>query len=453
MKNRKNPYSPKTVAFWLMGGGAALALGTWYLSKKDSEEEEIRGLPVQDQDYYSTNPDDYVKPSDQILPTPPVDMPVLDHQKMLETHLSELESDNEQIPFFSEFPVDENGVVDKTKYQPIQVNRDADRTPKERDFYAKIFGLTMSDFMKRRKIREKKKEKNLDLARRGDYELIARFDPEYVPASLKKSSPAIGDRASLNPEDVKDPAIRPDFKETLKFVDYKKLLAGTPEKRRENMTKIAEVSGISFAKEDVTDSVEMQKKAVPIFREGTANSDRKYVDTYLKNCKEKGIVYALAALLACEGSDNNLVGDTYFKQLEYVAMLWAIINRFYTGITAKKLKGSFKKNYALVDGIALALGYDPIERIKANKGSKKDLAIRLIPLVRAFLAGYFSDITGGATHWYHPPKKYEFPPLYYYPAGTKKRDGVDIAAYSLRKAGVPVSFVNDCIFVKVDENN
>lgn len=457
MRNRKNPYKPKTLALCLMGGGAAVALTAWYLSRKEQEvETPVAVIPkkvVRDAEYDpSSDPDANVKTSDDIAFTPPTPMPTLKHRDMLEPHLTELEITNEQVPLFGKFPVDDKGVIDKTKYQPFQASHDADYTTKARAFHAKMVGLPMAEFMKRRETRKKKNEKKIDLPRKGDYEVASGFDPEVTAGSSKKRNPVVGSRANLNEGDIRDPAIRPDFSGALNFVDYKNLLAGTPEMRRANMSKIAEVSGITFSDEDITDSIEMQKKAVPVFTSDTANPDRTYVDGYLKNCKDEGIVYALAALLACEGSDMVLVYDKYLRQLEYVAMLWAIINRFNTGATAKKLKSSFSKNYALVDGIAAAtLTYDPIAKVEGNRGSKKDLAISLVPLVRAFLAGYFNDITGGATHWYHPPKKGEFPPKYYYPAGTKGRDGKDIPAHSLRQKDVPVSFVNDCMLVKVDE--
>lgn len=266
---------------------------------------------------------------------------------------------------------------------------------------------------------------------------------------------------------------KPNFKQDIDpATSANGFFATTPEQRAENALKIARASNKTGLKTATIVTMEDFKKLIPDVSklletkkakmQEIANDtqqelkDLEKADPYAKQDKklsEEGIIYALACLLACEGNNHTSGYNHYQRQREYVAILWSLVNRCSTGYASRVLnKICDIPEIRLHRAIGLAISYtDPMLWIDSHESAKKkDVAISLMPLVKAFFMGYFNEEVQGATHWFHADAGV-YPPLYYFSQGTLTRDDKPIEPHKLRSADSGICFINNCFFTKVKD--
>jgi len=223
---------------------------------------------------------------------------------------------------------------------------------------------------------------------------------------------------------------RPDYSEVVKplFSD-KGLVAKTEQDRKNNIAFIAKASG------------HIVDPSKPIS-----------VESILPDPVTLGY---LAKVIACEATSPKKKGlNAYDLQREQVGILWCLINRIFTGSTrvAKPDASTVKK---IAEKAIQASNYDPDAVLAITSNGKKEVADCILPMVKAFFAGFFNDETYGATHWFHvDPSLATLPPLYYYPKDAKKR-GTENAfpAEQVRTGDKENHYINNCFFVRVNERD
>lgn len=225
----------------------------------------------------------------------------------------------------------------------------------------------------------------------------------------------------------------PDFKETINPIGTQQgLIAYDENSQLENVRKIAYAIGKIPAKAMTDDTI-------------NAKNLENFVGSY-------NFMDFLTKVIAVEANNPYTMpsASLYDLQREQVAILWSLINRLTTGST--KLTEKSESN-AISSIRNKALGYDPDEILNTN-AKKMEMKSCLLPLVKAFLYGFFNDETNGATHWMHVNKNLKrLPPLYHYAFDTKQKDDPtkSFEPYQVRSANEENRYVNDCVFVKVDE--
>ena len=226
----------------------------------------------------------------------------------------------------------------------------------------------------------------------------------------------------------------PDFKETIKPLENSEgLIAYTPEQRLKNIRTIAYAIGKLKTEADKTNNTIK------------ADNYENFIGSY-------SLLDFLTKVLSVEANNINTSPNSniYDLQREQVAILWCLINRLTTGST--KLTTRSEGN-AISSIKTKAIGYDPDLILNAD-AKKMERKACLLPLVKAFLYGFFNDETNGATHWMHVNANLKrLPPLYHYAFDTKQKSDPTkgFEPYQLRSVNEENHYINDCVVVKVDE--
>lgn len=404
-------------------------------------------------------------------------LPVFVHRSMQDTALEREGLENSLYGRFGQFSMPTNAKTDMAEEFYPYLPDTKDTTDKPMHFVLDFRGIPPAEIAKAKKQFDaaeakrvaranasKKKGEELVKAKQFDTELAANYvktvnaivdDEGYRRLKQKMQTPEyLAENPPLNAKWKKEKSNRPLFDEVIKPVGIPEgLLALDPHQRLVNSSIIAKMSGIENYPKDENAPLESTlelSELIPSYDdlEIPAKGPNKRHDEILK---EKGLVYSLACLLACEGNAISSGYSPYKRQQEYVAMLWALVNRCIVGYSSRKLNEYLGTRLMLPRMVKDAAAYSPLEYVENNpKSGKKELALSLMPLVKAFLAGYFNDETKGATHWFHTSPEV-LPPLYYRKQGSKGREGEALDPKKLRGAGLENAYVNNCIFVRVED--
>lgn len=226
----------------------------------------------------------------------------------------------------------------------------------------------------------------------------------------------------------------PSFNETIKPLDTSSgLIAYTSDQRLNNIRKIAYAIG------KIKNEVDKKNNTV------NAENFENFVGSY-------NLMDFLTKVLSVEANNINTSPNSnlYDLQREQVAILWCLINRLTTGSTKLTTRS---EGTAISSIKTKAIGYDPDVILNAD-AKKMERKSCLLPLVKAFLYGFFNDETNGATHWMHMNANLKrLPPLYHYAFDTKQKDDPTkgFEPYQLRSVNEENHYINDCVVVKVDE--
>lgn len=499
---RRNPSNPSKLNLGLVTLGISVLAGAYLIFSKDKAKAIITdssdkavGLQKKEAgvvvDTFSEK--DVLK-----------DLPALKHKAIEETDTEKLGIKNQLFGFFGHFFTQKNAQnVEEEFYYPYLdtlTDNPIPPRPTEDDWVVKnwvqqneptrfVVGyrmLSAEEIEAKKKAFEaaqEKEKKKVKAAFPADKEtnIIAMFN--FAMPSDEKSIKSFDTYFAKEEKDkrivpldetwAKKKNNRPEFDENINPAQIPNgLLAKSLDKRAENAIKIAVASGKTDTKKETLKTDKDFKKLIPKVSEfyqkrlaklrGLAKEKKIPINTliskdpYIKQdelLSQEGIIYALACLLACEGNDFTSGYNLYQRQREYVAILWSLVNRCSIGYAARQLKKECTDNSAnLHRAIGLAVSYtDPMLWIAKNpRSKKKETAIALMPLVKAFFMGYFNEETPGSTHWFHIDAGV-YPPLYYFKQGTLTRSGEPIEPYRLSSPDSGLCFINNCFFTKVND--